>query len=370
VACKGFDEQVVRHDFGLRFLMNQFVCVRIVQANALDLSLFQFDYDLTFAAFLLNADKTIYGRFGSRSEREGDKDISIEGFRKALEAALELHQNYPANRASLAGKTGSAARYQVPEQYPALAVKYKPTLDFEGGVAKSCVHCHQITEAERKLQRDARKILPDVAVYPWPMPDALGLTLDVKEKAIVSAVAPGSSAGKDGFKPGDEILTLAGQPMISIADVQWVLHQASEPAQIKAEVLRDGQRRSLTLSLPVGWRKGVDISWRPTSWDLRRMAIGGLLVEELTEADRAKVKLPAASLALLVKHVGQYGDHAVAKRAGFQKNDIIVEFDSRGGRLTESQLLAYVLQNKMPGIQVPVTVLRSGQRVELKLAMQ
>ena len=50
--------------------MDEFVCVRLVQANALDLTLFQFDYDLTFAVFFMNTDRTIYGRYGTRSERK------------------------------------------------------------------------------------------------------------------------------------------------------------------------------------------------------------------------------------------------------------------------------------------------------------
>src|SRR5438552_12504007 len=109
--------------------MDRFVCVRLVQANALDLTLFQFDYDLTFAAFFLNADRTIYGRFGSRSERQdATKDISIEGFRKALAAALELHKHYPANRSALAGKQPKNARFKTPDDFPALRGKYQPKL--------------------------------------------------------------------------------------------------------------------------------------------------------------------------------------------------------------------------------------------------
>src|SRR3989442_14557967 len=78
--CRAFDEQVVRRDPKVATLMDKFVCVRVVQANALDLALFQFDYDLTFAAFFVNADRTIYGRYGSRSDRkDATKDISIEG---------------------------------------------------------------------------------------------------------------------------------------------------------------------------------------------------------------------------------------------------------------------------------------------------
>src|SRR5437867_1450406 len=101
--------------------MDQFVCVRLVQANALDLALFQFDYDLTFAVHFLNADRTVYGRYGSRSDqKDAQKDISLEGFRKALAAALELHNHYPANRASLTAKQPRAPRFKTPDDYPSL----------------------------------------------------------------------------------------------------------------------------------------------------------------------------------------------------------------------------------------------------------
>src|SRR5262245_23073888 len=130
--------------------MDKFVSVRLVQGNALDLELFQFDYDLTFAVFFLNADKTIYGRFGSRSsQKDAAREISMEGFRKAMEAALELHRNYPANKAALADKRGAKPQFKVPEEYPSLRGKYKPTLDYEGKVVQSCMHCHQVRDAER-----------------------------------------------------------------------------------------------------------------------------------------------------------------------------------------------------------------------------
>src|SRR2546428_7910777 len=138
--------------------MDKFVCVRLVQANAMDLSLFQFDYDLTFAVFFMNADKTIYGRFGSRSERkDATKDISMKGFRKALAAALDLHKHYPASKAVLSGKQSLPPRFKVPEEYPSLRGKYKPTLDYEGKVVQSCMHCHQVGEAERNFFRADRK---------------------------------------------------------------------------------------------------------------------------------------------------------------------------------------------------------------------
>src|ERR1043166_7626092 len=67
--CVKLDDDLVNQDRRLRPLLEKFVCVRLVSTNGLDLSLFQFDYDQSFAAFLLHADGTIYGRFGTRSHR-------------------------------------------------------------------------------------------------------------------------------------------------------------------------------------------------------------------------------------------------------------------------------------------------------------
>jgi hypothetical protein len=47
---------VVRREQSIRELSQEFVTVRLVKCNGLDLSLFQFDYDLTFAVFFFNSD--------------------------------------------------------------------------------------------------------------------------------------------------------------------------------------------------------------------------------------------------------------------------------------------------------------------------
>jgi serine protease Do len=224
--------------------MEQFVQVRMVQGNGMDLSLFQFDYDLTFAAFFMNADKTIYGRFGTRAEYENAaKDISIEGFKGALEAALALHEGYPENKAGLAAKTGPEPIKKTPEAFPAL-LRYSATLDFDSRINQQCIHCHQIGEAQREIHWYDRKPVPDEVLYPFPMPDVLGLNFSPKHRAKISKIASGSSAEKDGFRRADEILTLDGQPIISIADVQWVLHRAPENSTLPATVNRHGEPES------------------------------------------------------------------------------------------------------------------------------
>ena len=353
--------------------MDEFVCVRIVQANAMDLTLFQFDFDLTFAVFFMNADKTIYGRFGSRSTRKNATgDISIDGLRKAMAAVLKLHESKDGTKltATLAAKRGAAPRFRRPEKYPALHGKYKPELDYRGKVVQSCMHCHQILDAERALYRSKSRPIPDEVLYPWPMPQTLGMTLDPNECATIRSVAKGSVAGMDGFQPGNVIRTLEGQPLVSIADVQWVLHTASENTMLRAKILRGGNPKTITLSLPKHWRRNSDIRWRVSTWDLRRMGTGGLVMEEMTDAARKKIGIADTEIALLVQYVGWYGAHAVAKRAGFRKGDVIVAVDGQKKRMSDIGFIAYAVQKKKPGNRIDITVLRGGKHVKLKLPMQ
>jgi len=371
VNCSLFDESVVNRDPKIRALMEKFVTVRIIQGNGLDLSLFQFDFDLSFGAFFMNADRTIYGRFGTRTEdQESRNAISIESLGKAMEAALELHQGYPANKALFTGKNGPAPANKTPETMPGMQGKYGPTLDFEGQVVQSCIHCHMVRDAQRRELRAARQPFSDQELFPWPLPQTVGLTLDPREKATVASVAASSAAAKAGFQAGDDIAVLNGQPILSIADVQWVLHNAAEPAQIAAEVKRGGKTVKLNLALASGWRRAADISWRPTSWELRRMAFGGMKMDDLPAADRAKLGLADNALALKLAHVGQYGEHALAKQAGFIKDDIILSVDGRTQRMTESELFAYILQGKPVGAKLPAVVLRNGQRLNLQIPTQ
>lgn len=370
-ACEGFDARVVDRDPAINQLLDKFVCVRIVKGNGLDLGLFQYDYDLSFAAFFMNSDKTIYGRFGTRTKgADAASEITLEGFRKALNTALAWHAEYPINKALFAGKHGPEVKIKVPEEYPSLKPKYKATLDYEGKVAISCIHCHQVRDAHRRMLREAKEPLPEEVLYPYPMPDVLGLKLDPQELATVKQVAASSAAAKAGLQVGDKLISLNGQPLISIADVQWVLHTAKAPTDLPLVIERAGKQIESKLPLAADWRHADDISWRPTSWELRRMATGGMKLDPVTAEERQALKLSDDALALRVKHVGQYGEHAAAKNAGFQKDDILISFDGSTKPLTETELFALGMNRYRAGDKVPAKVLRGGKEVELKLPMQ
>ena len=370
-ACALLDEQVVGRDADVRAIMDKFVCVRIPKANAMDLTQFQFDYDLSFQAFFMNADGTIYGRYGTRSSREyADRDVSIEGFGASLQAALRLHEGYPANKKVLEGKQPKPVKYKQPEDYPALEGKYKPQLDFAGATAKSCLHCHQIRDAQRDLARSTDQPWTDQLLYPHPTPDVLGIRLDPKSRATIESVEAESLAGGVDLKAGDQILTIDGQAITSAADIQWVLHHKDNSAALDVARLRGDSISYVKLNLPEGWRAASDNSWRVSTWNLRRVAFGGMFLVPLTEEERNELNLGPTQLGLKARHVGQYGEHAIAKRAGLKKDDVIVSFNGLTNNLSETDLISHTLRNTKPGDVIPLAYLRGGKRHETKIKLQ
>lgn len=372
LGCAGIDGAVMDAP-ELASLLDEFVCVRVINANALDLERFQFDYDLSFSAILFNADGTVYGRYGSWRHQKDPAEKSVAGFKATLEAALLLHRAYPGNRANLVGKQPVASPFKSPLDIPLIKNHENPygrELDWQGNVVKSCVHCHQIGDGLKAAYRDRREAIPPRLIYPMPSPETIGLTLASDRAAQVEDVAPDSPAAAAGFRRGDSLVSADGQWILSEADVAWALHQADDVDEIAFNVSRGGQMGELKVPLPEGWRLRSDISRRVGTWPMRAMVGGGMKMEDLPAPDRSRLKLADDALALEIKHVGQYGKHAAAKRAGFQVGDILVEVDGITERLTESEYFG-VLLGRHPGpAQLDAVVLRKGKRVTLKFPMQ
>lgn len=369
LSCAGIDAQVLEEP-GLKPLLDEFVCARVINANAIDLSKFQFDYDLSFSTMFFNPDGTTYGRYGSWTHQKDPQDKTTIGFTKALVGALALHKGYPANKAALAGKQGAALPFKTPTEMPTISGKYNRELNWEGKVVQSCVHCHQIGDALRVSYREQKQPIPEEWIYPFPMPETIGLTLAGDSAGTLANVVPGSIAAKAGLKQGDELLSAGGQPLISSADFSWALHRAPSSGTLAVVARRGGAQLNANLVLSPDWRKNSDISRRVGTWPMRAMCFGGLVVEDLSDEERAKRKLGNDGLALFVKHVGQYNQHAAAKNAGFKKDDVIVDLGGLTKRLTEGQAMGTLLQEHKRGDKLPVVVLRGSEMVNLALPMQ
>jgi hypothetical protein len=363
--CVKLDDQLLEDDPELRELLGQFVRVRLISANGLDLSLFQFDYDQSFAVFLLNSDGTIYGRFGTRSHRTDWKsDVSVAGMKEALRAALALHAKYPANKKQLAAKRGPAPEFAMPEEFPRLK-RYAPKLDYGPKLVLNCLHCHQIGEAILSNEFNYSPKLSDRTLFPYPHPKSLGLILDPEKCATVASVVPDSPAAAAGFIAGDAVESMNGQPLLSLADVQWVLHNTdSNGGPIAVQIVRDGKPLTIQWQLNKGWRDRDDISWRASAWELRRIALGGMQLEKCDSRPQGR---PGNAMALRIRHVGQFAPHDIAKNAGFEAGRIVVSYDGRTDLLRETDVLVHGLRTHASFRRVPVELLSGAERFTLEL---
>jgi serine protease Do len=370
--CVKLDDSLVDQDPIIRPLLEKFVCVRQVSTNGLDLSLFQFDTDQSFACFMLNAEGVVYGRFGTRSHRtEWLGDVSLPGLAHSLRAALAAHEQYPTNKAAFQSLLPPKPEFATPEQFPGLRDKYKSTLNYEGNVVQSCIHCHQIGDAQRDWYRQQRRPIPDQVLFPYPHPKSLGLVIDPQGGARVTEVAADSLGQRGGLRAGDELLSASGYPLNSIADLQWALQQVDARGGTLPLVVRRGDERiKLTWELPAGWRQSGDLSWRASTWGLRRMATGGMFLEALSAEERQALGIAAGKMALRAQHVGEYGPHAAAKQAGARRHDVLVSFGGRDDLMTETALLHYALNHYPVGDRVAVEILRDGQRIKLTIPLQ
>lgn len=357
---KDLDLKVMQPNEDLADIEKQFVCVRIIQTNRLDLALFQYDYDMSWASMFLNADGTIYGRYGSRnsSGKGSDEILSAGAFAKAAQRVLTLHKAYPANEQQLAAKTGAEPEYDVPTQIPGLTDK-----PAAASVRQECIHCHMVKEFALRAKWEAGKLTAkDLFVY--PMPQRIGLTMSQDDDLKVQRVEEGSAADEAGIEAGDTLVSLAGQPLVSMADVQWVLTHTPEEAKVPVKLRRGNQTEDRTLELSGDWKKS-DIGWRASSWYALRQ---GVKFEPLPAAEKKGRGIGEDEMALVVKGLFGKGGPKV-QQAGLKMNDLIVAVDDKTDAMTESDFLVYLRLTHGPKDSVKFTVLRGDQRRDLTVPL-
>lgn len=358
MACRAFDGQVARRDEELTTLSKQFVPVRIVRMNDVDLAQFQFDYDLTWAAFFMNPDGTIYGRYGIRASEDAMDHLSLEGLKKAMSRVLALHKEYPKNRALFIGKKGTPPRFRWAKEMPSL----RPILDQSDKAREGCIHCHMLNEGARKVLKAEGNFHQKTDIWVYPLPENIGLRMSVDDDPVVAEVFPNSFAAKAGLKVGDVLYTLNGQVILSQADISWVLHHLPTPGSLKVVYFRGTKRRETTLKVSGDWRK-TDISWRASMWGLEPDL--GFWSPELTEKERRQLGLAPGMLALQVRWIPR----EETKRAGLRVGDVLISFDGDSRHMTFPQLSARVRLNYEPGSVVPIVVLRDGKQTTLRLPL-
>lgn len=318
--------------------------VRLVRITGVDLRLFDFDYDLTWAGFFLSPDEKVYGRYGGRDASGPDGRLSLAGLRHALLAALAAHR-----------VSGGVAPPR--DGKPLLAEGYPAAKRHQG-----CIHCHNINEFRREQRKESGLWRPDER-WVYPLPENVGLTLDVDRGERVRAVRPGSAADRAGLRAGDALVRLNGLPVASFADAQYALHRAPAKGSAAVSWRRDGKDQSGTLELAEGWRK-TNLTWRPSLLDV--LPSLPLFGTDLTAAEKQALGLSAKRLAFRQQQISARD----AAATGVRENEVILGVNGEALEMAAGEFLAHVRRNYLIGDRLTLNILRDGKRVDLPLTLR
>jgi serine protease Do len=328
----------------LQDVADRFVRVRLTRIDTLDLNLFDFDYDLTFMVFFLDADGRVYGRYGGRDAEGPDSRQSLAGLRHTMQSVLAMHAR---EDREFAPRAQEAPRY---------------IRDVGGVRARGCMHCHQVKEALNADLRRSGKWERDSA-WRYPPPENVGITLEIDRGTVVKEVKDGSPAAAAGLRPGDVLRRLNGVPVHSFADAQFALDRAPKAGKVEIAWRRGEDAAKAELTLAAGWRE-TDLTWRPSMATLVPSA--RLYGEDLSAEEKKALGLAPGQLAFRQRSAVP----RQAADAGVRAGDVILGVDGKRLDVDADEFLRYVQRSYLVGDRVEVNLLRDGKRLDLPMTLR
>ena len=153
-----------------------------------------------------------------------------------------------------------------------------------------------------RLGVTTQDLTPDLA-------EALGSDLDLG--AVITQVAPGSSAAKAGLKAGDIVIAVDGEQVRSAADMRNKVGLSRVGKTIELTVLRDGAVHKISTEI-------VEARQMQIEGDDARQPLAGATISELTEDSPMFGRLEGVQVVEVERG-------SPAARIGLRKDDVIVE---------------------------------------------
>ncbi len=344
-----FDAQVVLSpkDSPLGKVMSEYVCVRVVRMDDVDVGLFDRDWNNAIYFFVLNADEQIYMRYGGRESRSPDTYNSLDSLRLALEQGLVLHRRH------LDGAL------PAPPRPKAMFPREMPLLVQRTFAQRQCVECHLIGDFQN-IQRERDGALDKLSqLYRSPDIKTVGIALDVP-KGLVVKEATGAAAAA-GMQAGDRISAWNGVPVYTFGDVQYRYDKVDRhAASVNVTVDRAGHPVDLTLALPQRWW-WTDLRFRQSSVDPR------LDFEDrpLSLENKQKLGLKLDGFASQVKYVAEFAK--VRQTHDLHLDDIIVAVNGVERDEFANTAELYLKLHTKAGDSASLDVLRDGKRITLPI---
>lgn len=301
----------------------------------------------------------VYARYGGRDAESPESRLSKESLLHTMRQVLDAHElrrREPDSAAAREAVHPAPEKPVRPDDFPLIRKHHN-----------GCLHCHQVQEY-RLLQSYADGAFDTRLLFPFPLPENLGVTFQRDHGHRIARVEPGSVAEQHGLAPGETIVRAGKISVRSEEDFRWSLHRHRGLPELVLEVESasvagaPAPRRKVVLPLAEGWWKG-DLSWRKS---LRSYpVVWGFLGYSVGSEERRTAGLESDSLAIKVVSLrGQTG--GVAQAVGLAKGDLIVGLEGQTRLLTLEQFKSELLKRYTPGDEIRLEVLRNGKLHKLQ----
>lgn len=332
-------------------LLEQYVCVRIIRMDGVDLGLFDFDRHNTLYFFALNAEEQIYLRYGGRTAESPTSHLDLESLELALARGLEQHELYQAG----AFEPPPRAEPFFPRQIESLRER-----EMNRG---RCVECHLIADYLAQDLESVGLLDKTRVMYASPDPGVVGVHFDVpKGLEVERSEGPAAAAG---LEPGDRVVAVEGVPVFTFGDFQYQYDKLQRRAQsLRIAVDRAGNRAEEVVDLEVE----LPQEWWVSDLFFRYWSVEPLLYfssDALTDIEKRDFGLDPQGFACRVRFVEAVA--AAFEHHGLAPGDVVFAVDGVQTSELTTNCEVFLKLDNVAGEESRLGVLREGERIEVVL---